>query len=194
RPKALFVVGGYRYGGKSFDRREELRGIVTELPGLNQVIDMSHLGRQGELGLPTATRTFDEIIDCPAVPASEFVFEQVPFDHPLWILFSSGTTGLLKSLSRAPSPVPQNSWATRRSKGAPSGPPWAFATLRRSSNARLSRIWRTSVAKGIRCGWAARIDGRFTLFRRALSSGEANGERVQEFLGALERNFRLVQF
>jgi benzoyl-CoA reductase subunit A len=40
----------------------------------------------------------------------------------------------------------------------------------------------------------ARIDGRFTLFRRALSTGEANGERVQEFLGALERNFRLVQF
>jgi benzoyl-CoA reductase subunit A len=40
----------------------------------------------------------------------------------------------------------------------------------------------------------ARIDGRFTLFRRALSSGEANGARVQEFLGALERNFRLVQF
>jgi benzoyl-CoA reductase subunit A len=40
----------------------------------------------------------------------------------------------------------------------------------------------------------ARIDGRFTLFRRALSAGEANGERVQEFLGALERNFRLVQF
>ncbi|MGB9117264.1 benzoyl-CoA reductase subunit A [Bradyrhizobium sp.] len=40
----------------------------------------------------------------------------------------------------------------------------------------------------------ARIDGRFTLFRRALSSGGAEGERVQEFLGALERNFRLVQF
>ena len=40
----------------------------------------------------------------------------------------------------------------------------------------------------------ARIDGRFTLFRRALSSGEANQDRVQEFLGALERNFRLVQF
>ena len=40
----------------------------------------------------------------------------------------------------------------------------------------------------------ARIDGRFTLFRRALSSGEADGERVQKFLGALERNFRLVQF
>ena len=40
----------------------------------------------------------------------------------------------------------------------------------------------------------ARIDGRFTLFRRALSTGEVNGERVQEFLSALERNFRLVQF
>ena len=40
----------------------------------------------------------------------------------------------------------------------------------------------------------ARIDGRFTLFRRALSTGDANGDRVQEFLGALERNFRLVQF
>ncbi len=40
----------------------------------------------------------------------------------------------------------------------------------------------------------ARIDGRFTLFRRALSTGEANQDRVQKFLGALERNFRLVQF
>src|SRR3954471_24139310 len=40
----------------------------------------------------------------------------------------------------------------------------------------------------------ARIDGRFTLFRRALSSGEGNGHLVQAFLGALERNFRLVQF
>jgi benzoyl-CoA reductase subunit A len=43
-------------------------------------------------------------------------------------------------------------------------------------------------------GEEAKIDGRFTLFRRALGTGDANGERVQEFLGALERNFRLVQF
>ncbi len=44
------------------------------------------------------TLLWDEIFDHPPVPANEFQFEQVPFDHPLWILFSSGTTGLPKPI------------------------------------------------------------------------------------------------
>ena len=98
RSKALFCVGGYRYGGKHFDRREELRGIVEGLSGLELVIDMSRPGPQGELDLPAGTLRWESLLDHAPVPGDDFSFEQVPFDHPLWILFSSGTTGLPKPI------------------------------------------------------------------------------------------------
>ena len=98
RPKALFCVGGYRYAGKHFDRREELRGIVAGLSGLELVIDMSRRGPQGELDLPAGALRWESLLDHAPVPGGDFSFEQVPFDHPLWILFSSGTTGLPKPI------------------------------------------------------------------------------------------------
>ncbi len=98
RPRILFCVGGYRHGGKVFDRREELSSIVAGLSGLELVIDMSHMSPQGELGLPAKTLAWESLLDRAPVPAAGFAFEQVPFDHPLWILFSSGTTGLPKPI------------------------------------------------------------------------------------------------
>ncbi|MER5787152.1 acetoacetate--CoA ligase [Streptomyces sp. NPDC001980] len=91
RPKVLFCVDGYRYGGKTFDRREEVRRIAAALPGLEHVVHLPQLGAVDGL-------TWDEVLDRPPVPAADFVFEQVPFDHPLWVLFSSGTTGLPKAI------------------------------------------------------------------------------------------------
>ncbi len=98
RPKALFCVDGYRYGGKTFDRRDELSGVVAGLNGLELVVEISHLGSPGRLVTGIETRTFESLIDHPPVSANGFAFEQVPFDHPLWILFSSGTTGLPKPI------------------------------------------------------------------------------------------------
>ena len=99
-PKVLFCVDSYRYGGQDHDRSAEMAQIIALLPGLEQVIHVP-----GPAGLPIAgtlrARAWDELMDHPAVPAAEFEFEQVPFGHPLWILFSSGTTGLPKAIAHS---------------------------------------------------------------------------------------------
>jgi acetoacetyl-CoA synthetase len=90
-PKVLFCVDGYRYGGVAHDRRSAVREIVAGLPGLAHVI---HLGDTELAGAVS----WWEVLDRPPVPADEFEFAQLPFDHPLWILFSSGTTGRPKPI------------------------------------------------------------------------------------------------
>jgi acetoacetyl-CoA synthetase len=101
-PRVLFCVDGYQYGGRRFDRSEELRQIVAGLDTLDQVIFIPY--RAGIENPDAATAPVPEalywadVLDAPPVPATEFAFEQVPFGHPLWILFSSGTTGLPKPI------------------------------------------------------------------------------------------------
>jgi acetoacetyl-CoA synthetase len=97
-PKVLFCVDGYRYGGKEFDRTQEIRQVAEALPSLEQVIVLPRLRADG-YGPPTrGAITWHEALDHAPVSPGEFRCEQVPFDHPLWILFSSGTTGLPKPI------------------------------------------------------------------------------------------------
>jgi acetoacetyl-CoA synthetase len=98
-PKVLFCVDGYRYGGKDYDRRGELKQIIGALPGIEQVIYLPYLKPEDPQPPAPGARTWDELLDHPPVPAEGFHFEQVPFGHPLWILFSSGTTGLPKAIT-----------------------------------------------------------------------------------------------
>jgi acetoacetyl-CoA synthetase len=80
-PKVLLAVDGYRYGGKDFDRRETIVALQRELPTLERTFVVPYLaGGEWELS-----------------PA-ELEFAQLPFDHPLWVLYSSGTTGLPKPI------------------------------------------------------------------------------------------------
>jgi acetoacetyl-CoA synthetase len=99
-PKVLLCVDSYRYGGRDFDRSAEIQQVIAGLPSLEQVIWVP-----GPLGNPVTggprVHTWDELLDHPAVPAAGFGFEQVPFGHPLWILFSSGTTGLPKAITHS---------------------------------------------------------------------------------------------
>jgi acetoacetyl-CoA synthetase len=97
-PKLAFCVDGYYYGGKAFDRRPELKEILAGLPTLERVVYLRHV-QPADPATPTAhTITWEEALAGPAVPREAFVYEQVPFAHPLWILFSSGTTGLPKPI------------------------------------------------------------------------------------------------
>jgi len=97
-PKVLFSVDGYRYGGKAFDRRSQLRDIAASLNSLEHLIYLPYLNPEdATLPLPSA-RHWRTLLERPAVSASEFEYTQVPFDHPLWTLFSSGTTGLPKPI------------------------------------------------------------------------------------------------
>ncbi|MEU5084654.1 MULTISPECIES: acetoacetate--CoA ligase [Streptomyces] len=89
-PVVLFTVDGYRYGGKEHDRREIVAELRRELPTLRAVVHIPLLG----------TDTPEGALEWSALTAgdTEPVYEQVPFDHPLWVLYSSGTTGLPKAI------------------------------------------------------------------------------------------------
>ena len=91
-PKVLIAVDGYRYGGKDFDRSDaiaEIRGGVTSL---EHTVVLPYLGS----GVPGDALSWASLVERGAGAALSF--EQLPFDHPLWVLYSSGTTGLPKSI------------------------------------------------------------------------------------------------
>ena len=90
-PKVLIATDGYSYGGRWFDRTEELRSIMGALPSLERTIFVE--GRAGSAPLSGG----DSWDDCVAGKESP-EYESLPFDHPLWILYSSGTTGLPKPI------------------------------------------------------------------------------------------------
>ncbi len=91
-PTVLLAVDGYRYGGKAFDRREVVDGLRAEMPSLRATVLLPYLDPAATLDGAIAWEDF-------LGPAgSELTFEQVPFDHPLWVLYSSGTTGLPKAI------------------------------------------------------------------------------------------------
>jgi acetoacetyl-CoA synthetase len=97
-PKVLFCVDGYTYKGKPFNRKDEVRNIIKTLPSIEKVIYLSYLNPEDREPPVADAIMWDELLDKPAVAAEDFEFEQVPFSHPLWILFSSGTTGLPKAI------------------------------------------------------------------------------------------------
>ena len=81
-PKVLLAIDGYRYGGKDFDRREAVAAIGEEIGA--PVVRLGYLDGSG---------WEDGFLGDDAL-----AFEPVPFDHPLWVLYSSGTTGLPKAI------------------------------------------------------------------------------------------------
>ena len=90
-PRVLIAADGYLWGGQEHDRRQEVEELEGLLPTLGAVITVSRLGRpftsNGKVSWEEATST-----------KVEPVFEPVPFDEPLWVLFSSGTTGPPKGI------------------------------------------------------------------------------------------------
>ncbi|GGO96872.1 acetoacetate--CoA ligase [Wenjunlia tyrosinilytica] len=89
-PVVLFAVDGYRYGGKEHDRADTVAELRAELPSLRAVVHVPLLGSAA----PEGALEWADLTGADTEP----VFEQVPFDHPLWVLYSSGTTGLPKAI------------------------------------------------------------------------------------------------
>ena len=94
-PKVMITVDGYSYGGKTFDRTEVIQSIQKELPTLKATIVLPFLGEKSKIDSFKNPMIYDEAI---SNGAKEVTYEYVEFNDPLWILFSSGTTGVPKPI------------------------------------------------------------------------------------------------
>ncbi|MCW2964434.1 MAG: acetoacetyl-CoA synthase [Actinomycetia bacterium] len=83
-PKILLAVDGYTYGGKAIDRSADIGALQAAMPSLERTFVLPYLGSDGN---------WDDLLQ-----PGDLTFEQLPFDHPLWVLYSSGTTGLPKAI------------------------------------------------------------------------------------------------
>ena len=101
-PKVMFAVDGYRYGGKDFDRLETVADVAAQIPSLERIVVVPYLSASPELsrleerGGVAPPMTWGQLTEMGE--GAELRFERVPFDHPLWVLYSSGTTGLPKAI------------------------------------------------------------------------------------------------
>src|ERR671910_418633 len=95
-PKVLFAVDGYRYGGKDYDRTEVVAKLQEEIPTLEKTVVLPYLAEEPDTSGLDNVVFWDELLS--ESEGAELRFEQVSFDHPLWVLYSSGTTGLPKAI------------------------------------------------------------------------------------------------
>lgn len=92
-PRVLIAVDGYRYNGQEFDRVPAVAEIVSSLPSLEATVLLTKVGAN-RTSIPGSVMDWSDLVAQPA----DLVVDPVPFDHPLWVLYSSGTTGLPKAI------------------------------------------------------------------------------------------------
>lgn len=97
-PRFFLCVDGYRYGGKPYKRDEQIRTLVAGLPSVESVLLIRNLDKDAKDFPVDSAVAWDELFDTASPGDGVVDFTQVPFAHPLWILFSSGTTGLPKAI------------------------------------------------------------------------------------------------
>ncbi|NIA19905.1 MAG: acetoacetate--CoA ligase [Xanthomonadaceae bacterium] len=95
-PKVVFTANGYFYNGKSFDSLQRVSDILNNLPSVEKVVVIPYTESQPDIGMINNSVLFDDFLS--SEDKLEIEFEQLPFDHPLYIMYSSGTTGVPKCI------------------------------------------------------------------------------------------------
>ncbi len=95
RPKVLFTANGYAFKGKAIDSLGRIADILAQLPSIEKVVVVPYTEASPDIGKVPNAIMYD---DFAAAAGGELEFAQLPFDHPLYIMYSSGTTGLPKCM------------------------------------------------------------------------------------------------
>ena len=90
KPKVLFTANGYSYNGKVFDSLERVADILKDLPSIEKVVVVPYTERDPDISLVPNSIGYEDFLSKET--GLEIPFEQVPTDHPLYIMYSSGTT------------------------------------------------------------------------------------------------------
>jgi acetoacetyl-CoA synthetase len=94
-PRVLFTADGYFYNGKPFNSLERISGVLEKLGSVEQVVVVPNMSDAPDLSPVEGAVLFDDFL---APEAGDIEFAQLPFDHPLYIMYSSGTTGVPKCI------------------------------------------------------------------------------------------------
>ncbi len=97
-PKILIAVDGYTYNGTSYDRIEMVKEISEHLPSVEKIILIPYLNARPDVQGIKNVISWNEVM---STPSQELSFTPVPFSHPIWILYSSGTTGIPKAITHS---------------------------------------------------------------------------------------------
>ena len=95
-PKVLLTVDGYRYGGKDYDRTEVVARLQQDIPSIQKTVFLPYIAENPDTSPLEKAVMWDDLLS--EHEGADPSFEQVSFDHPLWVLYSSGTTGLPKAI------------------------------------------------------------------------------------------------
>jgi acetoacetyl-CoA synthetase len=96
QPRVLFCAAAYTYNGKTHDCLDKVRGISRKLPSIEKIVVAPYMNPGAKIKKIKDAVWFADFIDNPA---NEIEFERLPFDHPVYILYSSGTTGIPKCIT-----------------------------------------------------------------------------------------------
>ena len=94
-PRVLFTADGYFYNGKAFDSLDRISEIIKDLPSIEKIVVVSYKDSDPDINNIRDTVLFDDFL---APDDSDLPFQQLPANHPLYILYSSGTTGVPKCI------------------------------------------------------------------------------------------------
>lgn len=96
-PKILIAADGYKYNGKPFDKTSEIAALIEQLPTLQDLLFINYLDPSAQIDTGIEITSWETAISGD----DKLEFEAVPFDHPIWVLYSSGTTGLPKPITHS---------------------------------------------------------------------------------------------